>query len=154
MTNWRRRVATTVATVGPLGRSSIAPGTWGAAAAFPVAAALIGQAAWVWAIATAIVIGLGVWAAGVYLETSADDDPNEVVVDEFAGCLIALSCVPTTWPWWLAAFVTFRVLDVSKPWVVGWCDRHVHGAFGIMADDVVAGVWAGATMGMLARAVA
>jgi phosphatidylglycerophosphatase A len=66
-------------------------------------------------------------------------DPNWVVIDEFAGQWIALLALarPTV-VGLLAAFILFRILDITKPGPVGWADRR-HGTFGIMADDVIAG---------------
>jgi phosphatidylglycerophosphatase A len=66
-------------------------------------------------------------------------DPNWVVIDEFAGQWIALLALarPTV-TGLLAAFILFRLLDITKPGPVGWADRR-HGTFGIMADDVIAG---------------
>ncbi|HEY9150823.1 MAG TPA: phosphatidylglycerophosphatase A, partial [Gammaproteobacteria bacterium] len=51
--------------------------------------------------------------------------------------------VPTGWPWVLAAFLLFRLLDIWKPWPIRWVDRRVGGGFGIMLDDVLAGLGAG-----------
>ena len=149
-----RFLARQLATMGPLGHSPAAPGTIGALAAMPLAALLIGSSSWVWAMAVGGLLVLSVGAVAIYLDETGRKDPQEVVIDEVVGCLIAIACVPVDWRWWLAAFALFRLLDISKPWLVGWCDRNVPGAFGVMADDVLAGVWAGATLGMLARAVA
>ena len=71
--------------------------------------------------------------------TGIEGDPKWVVVDEFAGQWITLLALPQpNVPGLLLAFVLFRVLDVTKLGPVGWADRQ-HGAFGIMADDVIAG---------------
>jgi phosphatidylglycerophosphatase A len=75
-----------------------------------------------------------------------------VVVDEFAGQWITMIALLTPSPAGLiAAFVLFRFFDITKLGPVGWADRR-HGAFGIMADDVIAGVIAG--MLLLAARVA
>jgi phosphatidylglycerophosphatase A len=69
-----------------------------------------------------------------------------VVIDEFAGQWIAmLGLARPAWPGLLAAFVLFRLLDITKPGPVGWADRQP-GAVGIMADDVIAGVLAAAIL--------
>lgn len=39
-------------------------------------------------------------------------------------------------------FILFRIFDVWKPWPIRVIDRQVHGGFGIMLDDIIAGVWA------------
>lgn len=69
----------------------------------------------------------------------AEDDPSWVVIDEFAGQWIAMLALPRVTPLGLlAAFVLFRVFDITKLGPVGWADRR-HDAVGVMADDVIAG---------------
>jgi phosphatidylglycerophosphatase A len=72
-----------------------------------------------------------------------EGDPGWVVIDEFAGQWISLTALgQPTLAGVIAAFVLFRLFDVTKLGPVGWADRQ-HGAFGIMADDVIAGIIAG-----------
>jgi phosphatidylglycerophosphatase A len=69
-----------------------------------------------------------------------EGDPGWVVIDEFAGQWISLMALARpTLAGLVAAFVLFRLFDVTKLGPVGWADRQ-HGAFGIMADDVIAGI--------------
>lgn len=69
-----------------------------------------------------------------------DGDPGWVVIDEFAGQWITmLALARPTIPGLIAAFILFRLFDITKLGPVGWADRQ-HGAFGIMADDVIAGL--------------
>ena len=89
-----------------------------------------------WLAILAAVVG-GVWAIRA---AGADDDPSWVVIDEFAGQWIAmLGLARVTVPGALAAFVLFRVLDITKLGPIGWADRR-HDALGVMADDVIAGL--------------
>jgi predicted RND superfamily exporter protein len=126
------------------GHSPIAPGTIGALVALPIAGALAGLPFAARAAGAAIVTLAGLAAIRVYLRRDPSrKDPQEIVVDETAGCLIAVVCVPFEWPWVLAAFVLFRAFDIWKPGPVGWAERKLHGALGVMGDDVVAGVLAG-----------
>jgi phosphatidylglycerophosphatase A len=82
------------------------------------------------------VIG-GVWAIRA---AGADADPSWVVIDEFAGQWIAmLGLARVTALGALAAFVLFRVLDITKLGPIGWADRR-HDAVGVMGDDVIAGL--------------
>ena len=80
-------------------------------------------------------------------------DDGRIVWDEFAGQWLALTpLVPVlAWDapsllWLLAGFALFRLFDVAKPWPIGYLDRKVHGGLGIMLDDLVAGVLAGAIL--------
>lgn len=78
------------------------------------------------------------------------DDPQEIVLDEFVGALLAMAMVaPRPLPMALA-FVLFRAFDILKPWPVSFFDKRVKGGLGVVADDVVAGVMAG-TVVLLAQ---
>ena len=75
-----------------------------------------------------------------------EGDPGWVVIDEFAGQWITLLALPRpSIPGLLAAFILFRLFDITKLGPVGWADRR-HGAFGVMADDVIAGLIAAALL--------
>lgn len=91
----------------------------------------------------------------VTLETvkGKEGDPQEIVLDEFVGALLAMAMVaPRPIPMVLA-FVLFRVFDIVKPWPVSFFDRKVKGGLGVVADDVVAGVLAGTAVLVLQRLV-
>jgi phosphatidylglycerophosphatase A len=79
-------------------------------------------------------------------------DPSWIVVDEGAGQLIALAGLPleANSAGLVMAFALFRALDILKPGPVGWADRQ-GGAFGVMLDDLVAGVIAAAGLMMFHR---
>jgi phosphatidylglycerophosphatase A len=85
---------------------------------------------------------IGVVASGAYGRRQAVEDPQEVVIDEVAGQLLALSLAPPHWGWYLAGFALFRLFDITKPFPASWCDRNVKGGLGVMADDLVAGLYA------------
>ena len=74
-----------------------------------------------------------------YAETVAVEDPSEVVADEFAGMWLALIFLPKEIACVVVAFLVFRLLDIGKPFFIGWIDKNVHGGFGVMADDLAAG---------------
>ncbi|MCS6914014.1 MAG: phosphatidylglycerophosphatase A [Myxococcales bacterium] len=119
-----------------------APGTYGSLSALPVAFLLgrLGPAAY--AGCTLGVVVVGTWAAGRFCAASGQPDDQRVVIDEVAGCLVALSLGPYTWPGMLLGFGLFRLLDIWKPGPLRWLDRHVRGGVGVMADDVLAGALA------------
>jgi phosphatidylglycerophosphatase A len=121
----------------------------------PLAAGTVASAA---AVMTGAVLLLSPWALalaallatfGGYLavkRAAIEGDPGWVVVDEFAGQWITLLALPRpTIPGLIAAFILFRIFDITKLGPVGWADRR-HGAFGIMADDVIAGFIAAAIL--------
>jgi phosphatidylglycerophosphatase A len=53
-----------------------------------------------------------------------------------------LVTVPLTWAWGLAAFASFRLFDIWKPFPIGWVDQRVKGGFGVMLDDALAAIMA------------
>ena len=150
-----------IATFFYVGHLRPAPGTWGSLAALPVAY-IIALLAGPWALVAAIGLayGLGVWATGVETAGQADHDPSEIVIDEVAGQWIALLPVVfgaamrdadllALWPGWVAAFMLFRLFDITKWGPIGWADR-IHGPTGVMLDDVIAGLFA--ALGVVALA--
>ena len=89
---------------------------------------------------------VGTWAASRVEKLSTKKDPGKVVVDEVAGQFIALIPVPFVLEsaWWSAiiAFILFRFFDIVKPYPARKLES-LPGGLGIMADDLVAGVYAG-----------
>jgi phosphatidylglycerophosphatase A len=124
------------------GLSPKAPGTAGTLVAIPLYL-LLAQLP-LWAYVLAVVVS---FAVGVYLcektsrEMGVHDHPG-IVWDEFVGYWITMIGAPAGWLWVLLGFVFFRIFDVLKPWPIRWLDEHVQGGFGIMIDDVLAGVMA------------
>lgn len=145
-----------IATVLGAGHLRPASGTWASAIAVVLAVAAY-QAGWALLVPVgcAVAVLAGFWAVPGYLRDSVDQDPSEVVIDEFAGQWLALSftVIPlwrhgvedmlfAAWPAWVAPFLLFRLFDIWKPWVVGRADR-MGGTAGVMLDDLWAGLFAG-----------
>lgn len=129
------------------GLSPKAPGTTGSLAALLVGVALAAAAPWLLWLGIAVAIAAGFWA--VPQVAGRDEDPGFVVIDEWAGQFIALAALQRlNWLGVLAAFALFRLLDITKPGPVGWADRQ-GGAFGIMMDDVIAGLFAALILGAM-----
>ncbi len=136
-------------------------GTWGSAAALPVAWLLYALGGWVLvALMVPVVFGLGWWATADMTRGKTDHDPSEIVIDEVAGQWLALvpvmigashagADVLALWPGWVMAFVAFRFFDILKPGPIGWADRQ-HGPLGVMLDDIFAGIAAALTVGLAA----
>jgi phosphatidylglycerophosphatase A len=88
----------------------------------------------------ALSFAAGVWA-GTESEKFYGNDPSCVVIDEIAGMWIALFLLPKVWIWSVAAFFLFRLFDIFK-WLGCNALQRLRGGWGIMMDDVLAGVWA------------
>jgi phosphatidylglycerophosphatase A len=98
-----------------------------------------------------VVVVIAAFAAGVWLcDTVSRDlgvhDHGGIVWDEFVGYWITMFLAPLQWQWVLAGFALFRLFDIWKPWPIRWFDDNVRGGFGIMFDDVLAGVAAWAAL--------
>lgn len=79
---------------------------------------------------------------GLLVRKYGSYDASCIVLDEFLGMAIAIFLVPKVWWLYLIAFVIFRILDIVKPWPISWIDSNIKGAYGIILDDVVAGIGA------------
>ena len=144
------RLALLFATAGYVGLAPVAPGTWGSAAGVGLLL-LVRQTGspGLEAVLLAVVLASGVWSATAAERRYGRADPGAIVIDEIAGMLIALFWIPAAWPGLLAGFLAFRVFDIVKPFPAGAAERLPAG-WGVMADDVVAGLYAHVTVRVLA----
>ena len=135
------------------GLSPRAPGTMGTLAAVPFV--LLWQQLPLWGFALVVVLGflLGVWLCEVAARNLGVHDHPGIVWDEFVGYWLTMLFAPSGWIWLVIGFVLFRVFDILKPWPIGWADRRVSGGMGIMLDDILAGIYAGAGLLLLIRMV-
>lgn len=120
-----------------------APGTWGSLAALPFAWLILsygGRGAL--ALAALVLFAVGCWAADVAVRETKIKDPGWIVVDEVVGQWLTLLAAPLNPFGYAAAFVLFRLFDIWKPWPIGLADQRLEGGFGVMADDVLAAVYA------------
>ena len=157
------RASTVVASVFGIGYFDVAPGTIMSAVAIPLAIliALYGGGGMGILASSIIALVIGILACGEHVRETGREDPSECVIDELAGqwlaCAFALlsfgGLVPleriSILPFGLA-FLLFRLFDIWKPWPVSWADQNLKGGLGVMTDDMIAGLMAGAGV-VLAR---
>jgi phosphatidylglycerophosphatase A len=142
------RPSTWIATLGPVGYWPLGPGTVASALATLVWWAL--PAPWLaWLGVVAAVTAIGVVAAGRAERVLGHDD-GRIVIDEVAGMGIALLAAPRTWAGAAAAFALFRLFDIVKPPPVGRL-QGVPGGWGVMIDDLAAGLIAAGLVAAGAR---
>lgn len=137
-----------IATGAFFGYSPVVPGTVGTALALLLAILFL-PATWAAQGGVAFFTALlGIWAstrAEVYFN---EKDPRQVVIDEMAGFFVTILGIPQVFLWWMAAFVLFRGFDVLKPPPIRGLQR-LPGGWGIMADDLVAGIYANICLHLL-----
>lgn len=164
------RLKTAILTVGGLGLIRPGPGTFGSLPPVLLTLLLVGFGVAELAVHLALVLlGLLFGAACIRLGEWAEErfegkDPSSVVADEVAGQCIVLLLLPwrspaddpTSWAFnaglALIAFITFRIFDISKVWPVGAVQRLTLG-WGVLVDDLIAGVYAAITTQLLVRIV-
>jgi phosphatidylglycerophosphatase A len=130
-----------IATGAGSGYSPMASGTVGSVVGLILWVALIGLSPLGYALAALAIAGLGVWAAGRASEIFRRHDDGRITIDEVAGMLFSLAWLPARPEVAVLAFVLFRVFDIWKPFPAGAAER-LPGGLGVMADDLVAGVYA------------
>ena len=136
----RSFVPIALATALGAGYAPVAPGTWGSAVGLLLWLVLPASTP-VQAFAIVVVVVAGVWSGGVAERHFGRTDPGQVVIDEVAGMLVTLFLNPVGWVGAFAGFLLFRAADIVKPFPARRLER-LHGGFGIMADDVMAGIYA------------
>ena len=85
---------------------------------------------------------MGIYICGQTAKDLGVHDHGSIVWDEFVGFWITMFAAPVGWVWVVVGFVLFRFFDIIKPWPISWIDKNITGGFGIMLDDVIAGVMA------------
>lgn len=126
------------------GLSPKAPGTMGTIAAIPLWLLLaeLSQINYIFLVVISAVAGISI--CGRAAEKLAVHDHGGIVWDEFVGFWIAMAFLPVNFVSLLLGFTLFRLIDILKPWPISWIDKNIGGGLGIMIDDVVAGLAAGA----------
>ena len=120
-----------------------APGTFGTIAAVPLVCLLAYSTTLTgYLLVTLIASVIGIWLCGRTAKDMMVHDDSSIVWDEIAGLLITMVAVPLSWQSLLLGFVLFRIFDILKPWPISYLDARVHGGFGIMIDDILAGLFA------------
>ena len=123
-----------------IGLIPFAPGTWGSLLGILIYLALhaLGMAPLWELLIILLFFFLALWACNVVLEKSDVHDHPALVIDETVAMMLLLVTIPITTVWVIVAFLTFRVLDIFKPWPISTIDAKIKTGLGVMLDDVVA----------------
>lgn len=120
------------------GAFPIFPGTIGTLVGIPIVL-LFSKMALAYYLAGCIILFLiAVYLCGKTNNDFGTQDHPAAVLDEIATFPVAMIGIPTHWYFLAIAFVLFRIFDIIKPGPIRWVDRHVHGGFGVVCDDLLA----------------
>jgi phosphatidylglycerophosphatase A len=147
------RFAVLLATAGGSGYAPVAPGTAGSAVGLLVCVLTRNWPVGYQVILLVALTLAGVWAAHHAARHFGADDPGPVVIDEVAGQLVTLFLVEGGAGTIAGGFLVFRLLDIVKPWPAGRLEA-LPGGWGIMADDLMAGVYGWVIMTLVTRLAA
>lgn len=94
---------------------------------------------------------ISVWITAMALLSFQEKDPQPIVIDEMAGFLVTMIGHPPTWLNIGMGFVLFRLFDITKPPPIRWLERKIPGAWGIVIDDITAGIFASISIWLIRR---
>jgi len=134
------RAAILIASFGMIGFFPVAPATLASAVTAVLLYFVLPWSPVAWGIGIAVLLALGVWSSG-RLERLLGTDPSAAVIDEVLGMLLSMLAAPITPTTLVLGFLLFRIFDVLKVWPGRRLER-LHGGWGIMMDDVLAGLYA------------
>lgn len=124
------------------GYMPIAPGTWGSAVGLLVYWALLRLPLWPFVATVVTIVFFSCWIAGLAERELGAKDPQIIVIDEVAGMLVTLLFVPVNWKAAVVGFFLFRLFDVWKPFPARMAQDKLPGGWGVVGDDVMAGIYA------------
>lgn len=124
------------------GAMPFAPGTFGTLMAIPFYLLLQPLPLLFYLIFVLIFIVFSSWISDRLSRDIQVHDHPGMCIDEFAGFFVTMIHAPTGWPWILFGFLLFRLFDIWKPWPIHVLDEKIQGGFGMVLDDIVAGLFA------------
>ena len=125
------------------------PGTWGTFAGIPLVIISHRLTSIMQAVVTIVFVTFAAYIAGRAEILFQDRDARPIVIDEMVGLLITLLWLPLNFLTLCLGFVLFRLFDIVKPPPIGILEKRLHGGWGIVLDDVLAGVFANVTLRLL-----
>jgi len=140
-----------LATWGGSGYSPFASGTAGTLAAIPFYIWLARLSLPLYLLTLTAFFFLACWISGKAEILFGEKDSGKIVIDEVVGYLVTMTAIPVDWRYMVAGFFLFRFFDIVKPPPANWFDRKLKNGYGVVLDDVAAGVYAWLCLFILAR---
>lgn len=144
-----RRVILFLSSNAGLGYAPVAPGTFGTLAGLPVFYLLAGLPAPLYLLTWTALLFLAFWVAERAGAIYGVADDGRIVIDELVGYLVTVALLPFSWTTALLGFVCFRCFDIVKLPPARWFDRHVKNGYGVVLDDVIAGIYGALALRLL-----
>ena len=132
-----------------LGYAPVASGTFGTLAGIPIYYLLSGFPPLLYLMTWGALLFLSFWAAGAAGKIYGVVDDGRIVIDELVGYLVTVAFLPFSWPTALLGFLLFRIFDILKPPPASWFDQKLKNGYGVVMDDVVAGLYAAIALRLL-----
>jgi len=123
-----------------IGKIPFAPGSFGSLIGLPLSFALAGFLPIPAILCTLLLILLAIYIADVAEKILKQNDPGCIVIDEIAGMVVTLLCLPFNLITVVIGFIIFRIFDILKPFPIRNLDKRIPGGLGVVADDVAAGI--------------
>ncbi len=123
------------------GTIPFAPGTFGTLMAIPFYLLIRDFHLVLYSSVLIIATLIGVWVCNVTEKQLGTHDYKGIVWDEVCGYWLTMLAAPHAWQWVVIGFFLFRLFDIWKPWPICWIDKYVQGGFGVMFDDILAGIY-------------
>jgi phosphatidylglycerophosphatase A len=136
-----------------IGYSPVAPGTLGTLVAIPIYYFLSDIPSPLYEITLIGFFFLSVWISENAQIFFGKKDDQRIVIDEIVGFLITMLWVPKTFPFIIIGFFLFRFFDILKPFPIRRLERKLKGGFGVVLDDVMAGVYANIVLHLVPLAI-
>lgn len=132
-----------------LGYAPVASGTFGTLAGLPAYWLLAKLPPTLWLLTVLALFFLSCWVAGAAGKIYGVVDDGRIVIDELVGYLVTIALLPFTWKAAILGFCLFRFFDILKPQPARYFDRTVKNGYGVVLDDVVAGLYAALSLRLL-----
>jgi len=123
------------------GAMPFAPGTFGTLIAIPFYLAIRSLPLMAYIILVALIVIGSMWLCERVSREINVHDHQGMCLDEIVGYLVTMTGAPHGTIWIILGFILFRIFDIWKPWPIDYIDKHISGGFGIILDDVLAGIF-------------
>lgn len=122
------------------GALPVAPGTFGTLIAIPFYLAVAPLSMTLYMAFLLLTITMSVLICDRVSKDTQTQDHQGMCLDEIIGFFVTMTGVPAQSTWIIAGFLLFRLFDIWKPWPINWIDKNIHGGFGMILDDILAGI--------------